>query len=461
MNNLRFLLPLCLTVCTAGHYASAQSTAEPLSFGGDLRVRNEYMNNSLSLTDDAVGHDQDYYRIRTRIWSAWKAADSLVFNVRMAAEPRVWTGSPTFVKQYTHSGTEWRYGIVDSLNAKWSCNVGDSWTFTGTIGRQDLQLGDPGRWWLVADGTPGDGSWTSFFDALRVTLENKAEGLKIDFVAMQNRALPDGVLPVLGDRKTYTLAEQNERGLILYVTKDVSTSLQASGYFIYKADDRVSANGDDADIYTLGARLSGNPSVNWRYDLEAAGQFGSKNDPMLKGSEAFNGRREIRAWGADAKISYLFHDSMENNISLECEYLSGDDPDTKDDEMFDVLWGRYPRWSDAYAFAYAQETGGKLTQMNNLFKIGPSWSVSPTKKLLIRSAYALLFAPESTPTRATNGNLFGRDNHMRGQLWQVSARYQFTKELSGLLVAECFKQDDFYADECLDSFLRFEMQVKF
>ena len=182
---------------------------------------------------------------------------------------------------------------------------------------------------------------------------------------------------------------------------------------------------------------------------------------MTGADVAVSGRREIRAWGGDAKLSYLFRDSMDNRVSMECEYLSGDDPGTKNDEMFDVLWGRYPRWSDAYAFAYAQETSGKLTQMNNLLRIGPSWSLLPTKKLAISSAYALLFAPESTPTRAMKKNLFSCDGDMRGQLWQLSARYQFTKELSGLFVAEVVKQGDFYADECVESFLRFEMQVKF
>ena len=60
-----------------------------------------------------------------------------------------------------NSGLEWRYGIVDTLNVKWN-NIFDQ-PLSITAGRQDIMLGDADDWWLVADGTPGDGSWTMYF----------------------------------------------------------------------------------------------------------------------------------------------------------------------------------------------------------------------------------------------------------------------------------------------------------
>ena len=48
-------------------------------------------------------------------------------------------------------------------------------------------------------------------------------------------------------------------------------------------------------------------------------------------------------------------------------------PDTTGkDEMFDVLWGRWPRWSELYIYSYAAETGGKIAQMNNVMRFGPA-----------------------------------------------------------------------------------------
>ena len=442
--------------------AADAPASDALTFGGDLRVRNEYLNNDLTLNDSVTGHDQDYYRIRTRVWTAWKAEEFLVFNLRLAAEPRVWMESPTASKQHPSMGTEWRYGIVDCLNARWTGKFGDAWDVTSTLGRQDILLnGDPGKWWLVADGTPGEGSWTLFFDALRFTFENKPAGLKFDLVFLQSRALPDGTLPILGARKTYALTEQNERGILLYATKDVSPAFQATGYFIYKQDSRVLANGDSADIYTLGTRLVGSPAEHWHYDVEAAYQFGSKNDPSIKWATPFYGRRDLCAWGANGRVSYLFKDAMDNRVSLEFEYLSGDDPKTGKDEMFDVLWGRFPNWSDACIFAYATETGGRMGQMNNLLRIGPSWSLKPTKDFTLTAALAFLYAPESSPTRAAKPALFSFDGHDRGELWQLTAKYQFSKALSGLLVGELIHQGDFYEDNSTECFLRAEMMVKF
>ncbi len=44
--------------------------------------------------------------------------------------------------------------------------------------------------------------------------------------------------------------------------------------------------------------------------------------------------------------------------------------------MFDVLWGRWPRWSEMYnIYSYVQET--RVGQTANLYRFGPTWSLSP------------------------------------------------------------------------------------
>ncbi|HON08802.1 MAG TPA: hypothetical protein PLW02_11960, partial [Verrucomicrobiota bacterium] len=40
-----------------------------ISLGGDLRIRNEYMNNVVTLDEDAPRSEQDYFRFRGRIWA--------------------------------------------------------------------------------------------------------------------------------------------------------------------------------------------------------------------------------------------------------------------------------------------------------------------------------------------------------------------------------------------------------
>ena len=61
--------------------------------------------------------------------------------------------------------------------------------------------------------------------------------------------------------------------------------MQIDGYFIYKRDTRthtsVLSNGDNADIYTIGSKITGTPADHLSYSVEGAYQFGCKQDPMV------------------------------------------------------------------------------------------------------------------------------------------------------------------------------------
>ena len=461
----KYTLALGLFVSVVA-YAETIATQAPassiFSFGGDVRFRNEYFNNDLTLNDTTAGHEQDYFRTRTRFWVSYVPVSAFTFNARLAAEPRTWMLQPTFAKQHPGLGTEWRYAIVDLLNAKWTLAPEGPWAITCTAGRQDIQLGEAGSWWLVADGTPGDGSWTTFFDALRISIENKKTKAKLDFVALSQRAVPDSNLGIIGARNTYSLTEQNEKGLMLYASIPVAPETRLDSYAFYKRDRKAFSTGDTANIYTVGSRVYGTQGEHWSYSTEAAVQGGSKTDGAIKWSGTVGKERDIRAWGTNARLTYLLKDTWSNKFNLNFEYLSGDDPKTQDkDEMFDILWGRYPRWSDAYAFAYAPETGGKIAQLNNLIRLGPSWSMSPSKTLNISAAYSILLAPEAVPTRATNSSLFSFNGHKRGDYCQLVVRQQFNKNLSGLVCLEILTQGNFYVNRDMQSFLRMEIATQF
>ncbi len=100
-----------------------QDVKSPLSWftwGGDLRIRDEYYNNIVSLSEKNPLHEQNVIRYRARLWSTITPVDDLSFNVRLAAEPRQWT-RPAFTGTFRgDEGMEWRYGIFDNLNVKWN-----------------------------------------------------------------------------------------------------------------------------------------------------------------------------------------------------------------------------------------------------------------------------------------------------------------------------------------------------
>ena len=118
---------------------------------------------------------------------------------------------------FERSGMQWRYGIIDTLNVQWKKPL--DLPATVTVGRQDINLGDN---WLFGDGTPEDGSFTSFLDSARVTVDLKDQHTTIDAIGIVQYARPDAWLPTIGPSTTqggnpnaYLLTDQNEKGAVL------------------------------------------------------------------------------------------------------------------------------------------------------------------------------------------------------------------------------------------------------
>ncbi|MGO8679010.1 MAG: alginate export family protein [Limisphaerales bacterium] len=461
-----------------------------LTWGGDLRIRNEYYNNGLSLTTDrAVSplfggvHEQDYFRFRGRLWTSISPVTNLSFNVRLAAEPRDFLNPSTFDTFYDHQGMQWRYGIVDTLNIKWK-NPFDL-PATLTVGRQDVFLGDG---WLVGDGTPNDGSFTVFLDAARLTINLEDQHTTIDAIGLIQDGRPDGWLPSIGpsssvpaDPERLTLTDQNEKGAILWVANKSIPTANLDGFFIYKHDDNLCDGpggfGDNADIFTLGGSVSGVVHDHWKYSAEGAYQFGQKQDqflnvggdnPLLATSAQTTGFRDIDAFGVNSKLTYLFKDCFNTQLGLNYEFLSGDNPNTKNDEMFDSLWGRWPQWSEVYnIYSYVQES--RVGQTANLHRIGPTLTLTPIKDMSFSASYYALLADQEVPTRSqyladigqavtgSFGRPFSDSGIFRGHYLQGVLKYKFSQHLSGHLWSEFVFPGDYYVTKDMITFLRAEI----
>ena len=467
-----------------------KNPASWINWGGDLRVRNEYYNNGLSLgVPGGVGlgfgtvHSQDYFRFRGRIGMTLFPSNDVTLNVRLAAEPRDFLEHSTFDTYYNQAGTQWRYGIFDTLNVRWRNVLGLPATLT--VGRQDIFLGDG---FLVGDGTPEDGSFTTFLDSARLTYKLDQQKTTLDFIGIIQDARPDGWLPTLGPSTSLgsvpgpeplTLTDQNEKGAILWVNNKSLSYANFDGYFIYKHDDILNAPvqtfGDNADLYTVGGRVAGSLRDHWKYSAEGAYQFGQKQEPdlnmgganpWLPASAQTTGFRNVDAFATQEKLTYQFKDTWNDQLSLSYEFLSGDNPNTKNDEMFDVLWGRWPQWSELYnIYSYVQET--RVGQTANLQRVGPTWTLDPTSKLEFSSSYFALFAVQDAPTRDLNAVFFGSrtsagepfsgTGDFRGHYFQNVLKYKFNQHISGHLWSEFLLPGDFYIHRQGMAFLRAEI----
>jgi hypothetical protein len=430
-------------------------------WGGDFRLRYESYVNAQTLNDSAAFHVRDYFRARLRVWETTTPFPDLTLFGRVSAEPRYWFNAASKAAE----GEEWKHAILDNLYAKWTPEAGGT-PMAVTVGRQDIQFGDQ---WVIGDGTPNDGSWTNFYDAVRVSIDAKDLKTKFDVIVLNQQALFGDRIPILGsDRKLASLTDQDETGVILYASNKSVKNTQLDGYFIYKSDSSIPqiTKGYNADIYTIGGRVAGTPAEHWQYTVEGAYQWGRRNDASGNFTAATNLKnmgslsRDVSAFGFNAKLTYLFKDSLNNQLSLVSECLSGDKGGTGKDEMFDMLWGRGPRISEVWAVALPVEVANRSSQWNNLFRVGANWSISPTKNTSVSATYNALFALEDSPTRTTSA-LFSRDGNFRGHLFQIVLKQKFTTQLSGLILAEYCPMGGYYTHTDDMTFLRAEMLVTF
>ncbi|MBI5616395.1 MAG: alginate export family protein [Gammaproteobacteria bacterium] len=463
----RSALALCLATISA---FGADFPGLHFDYGGDFRVRNDFLDGAITLSTDAPHHQQNYLRLRERVWASVADTSGWRFKAGLSGEQRDWY-KPAFASQFpADTGFEARYGIVDQLFVEWQAPGGRGPTVT--IGRQDILFGERMNGWLVSDGTPYDASWTAFFDAARVRFTPAGTQTQLDLVCLVNFAKPDAWLPTIGDSSRhspgpYYLTEQDERGVILYASNHALAHTDVDAYYMAKLDDRVASNGDDAELHTLGGRVRGEPGSHWLYSLEGAYQFGSKRDAGL--GRAYGGGTwlDISAWGLNGRAAYRFRDRYDDQLTLVFEYLSGDDPQTTGrDEMFDILWSRWPRWSELFVHDNILEVGGRPSQMANLERAGLAWSVTPLPAATLTLGYNALWAPEALPTRAldaarANSPLFSREGNFRGHDVQAQMLYQIDKHLSVHLWADGLWQGGFYRGGELITFFRAELLATF
>lgn len=425
--------------------ASAQEAKEVFTWGADLRLRWEFLDNATTLNDDLPGAERSFARYRGRLWGQVAPTESFEAYARLMWEGRYYANpddfvipvpgqGPTNIIDTTYSGAL----MFDNLFVKLN-RVGDL-PLTLKIGRQDMFLGNG---WLVGDGTPLDGSRTFYFDAIRATYAAESIGTTFDLILLDQSNDTDRFPGTLND-KTEDQTEQDEQGIILYArNKSLMKDTDLDGFFIYKSDDaaqplwRVNNGLDpfpsptrDGETYALGARIDSKLTPNWSLRAEAAFEWGDRFD------------EDLEAFGFNGRGTYHFGDSLSNRVHLGYEYLSGDDPGTDDVEAFDPLWGRWPQWSELYQpYTYPIGNDSRTGEATNLQRINVGWGMKPHPTTEVTLDYHALFANENT-----RGGLpgFSRNGDFRGHLFTGWVKTKLDKHVAGHLVAEYLNPGDYY-----------------
>jgi hypothetical protein len=405
-------------------------------YGLDIRLREEYLINVLDVTD-GIGKDDNYLRLKISPWVKYDFNNDIGIMLKLTAEPRYFFSSGDYGKgkEITNEEIVFDNFYLDYKNAF-------DLPVDFRIGRQDF-LGTYGDGFLIMDGTPGDGSKTFYFNALKSTWKiNKNSTLDLVYINDWH----EDHLPVVNDQQIAT-NNSDESGIVLYSKNKLSDTVTLEPYYIWKREGGSGAT-QTLKLNTIGARAVYAPDP-WKFKGELAGQFGEYNNNDVDRSGI----------GGYFNAIYKFKDiCMTPEVMAGYYYLSGDDASTNKNEAWDPLFSRWPWLSELYIFTLAKES--KIAAYwSNLQAYRASVKFDITKNTNLTLWYNYLRANENPNVY---GSIFSNDGKVRGSLPQIQLNHKFNKNLDGYILVEELFPGNYYVDGSDNTwFFRWQLQYKF
>ena len=420
-----------LAMLLVGTVAQAEDSepAYRLEIGGEERVRTENWEN-LSDFDDDLDDTRHQWRFRTRVWSNFHIGARHTFAIGLNNESR----------KLTTPDTEFSWDEVVFETLYFESKIASATTIR--VGRQNVARDDG---WLVFEGGPLDGSRTGYFNALDATYEGESSKLQLLVVSDPST---DEYLPRLND-KDKRLIEWDELAAGLAYTNTGLAATEFQGYWYWKREsDDFRAESDpqrqpDRDLHTLGGRFERQLPHGWSLMVDVAGQMGSQ-DPDS----------DIRAWGSEASLEKTFAHATKPLLGVSWVGLSGDDPGSADNEGWDPLFARWPKWSELYLYTLAGERG--VAYWTNLAMGRLRFEITPWTPLHVHASCSRLRAFEKPTGQAS---LY--DTKTRGDLFELRADLRLNERWRGHVLGELFRPGGFYASHDDAWFLRAEIIASF
>jgi hypothetical protein len=392
------------------------------------RFRFEAWDNAVSL-DDTAQDGFAYTRNRTTLGLRWLAAKKFEILGKVSNEFRVYLAP----KDRAFNGHEL---FFDNLYVKWT--TPGRLPVAITAGRQDINLGEG---FVVADGTPLDGSRSYYFNALRVDVDFNKNHKLLFFLHAQETT--DRYLPLI-HRRPQPLAEQPERALAFYYSGAFGRA-KLDAYAIRKSTDETELWPIAERIDTFGLR--GQAPLVRRLALTAEGalQTGTHGDA---GRAAFGGivHLDYDVAGALPLIKTVVFGGV-------C--LSGDRPGTAKMEGWDPIFSRWPKWSESYIYTFTRES--RSSYWSNLTSLYGSIALDFGSR-----SDGLLMFQSMRAFEAQPGVFPGGIGRTRGALLKGRLNYKISKFLTGRVIWEHFMPGSFYFPGAASyNWMQFEMIFRY
>ncbi|OGD23743.1 MAG: hypothetical protein A2Y70_00765 [Candidatus Aminicenantes bacterium RBG_13_64_14] len=392
------------------------------------RFRFEAWDNAVNL-DDAANDNFAYTRNRTTLGLRWQAAKNLEILGKITNEFRVYLAP----KDRAFNGHEL---FFDNLYVRWT--IPGRLPFTITAGRQDINLGEG---FVIADGTPLDGSRSYYFNALRVDADFHENHKLIFFLHAQETA--DRYLPLINGR-SQALAEQPEKALAFYYSGAFGKT-KIDAYAVRKLTDETELWPVAGRIDTFGARAQVPLLRPLMLTAEGAVQTGTSGDA---GRSAFGGIVHLD-YDIEGALPLL------KTVVLGGIYLSGDRPGTEKIEGWDPIFSRWPKWSESYIYTLSRES--RPSYWSNLTSLYGSISLG-----FGRRSDGFLMCQRIGAIEPQPGVFPGGSGHARGMLLKGRLNYKISKFFTGRLIWERFIPGSFYFPGASSyNWLQFEMIFRY
>jgi hypothetical protein len=374
------------------------------------RFRFEAWDNAINL-DDASNEGFAYTRNKTTLGVRWLAGKGLEVTGKLTNEFRVYMAPKD-------RAFNWSEVFFDNLYLKWK--LSEAVPLTLTAGRQDMKFGEG---FVIADGTPLDGSRSYYFNALRFDVDLRPDQKLTFFLHAMDKT--DRFLPLLRG-VSQPLVEQPERALVLYYA-GAAGKAKLDAYFIRKFINAPDPGTIRSRTNTFGARAEAPLPGSLQLTAEGAVQTGSRGE---SGWSAFGGISHLDLtprW----RVPWL------RTLTLGGIYLTGDDPSTAKMEGWDPLFSRWPKWSEGYIYTFTRES--RIAYWSNMTSIYGSLAFDFGARANAALTLHRLGALEPVP-----GAFPGGTGLARGMLLVGRLNFTISRFVTGHFQWDHFDPGDFY-----------------
>lgn len=417
---LYFLIIFFFAVTLTAQNKTEEKSNFKISFSERLRI--ETYDNVTDLNNLGTAN-QSYTRAKSTLGLLWNISPDVSFTAKISNEFRKYLAPK---KNPFH----WNEVFFENFYLK----ANNILSGTITIGRQEMVLGEG---FIIKEGTPSDVSRDYYFNALRYDWKIDKANTITFFAVYQPKE--DNLLPILNGmdidasaqgENSYIINDQTETGAGAYYSGDLG-KVNLQGYYVWK---KIDFNGKklvpESSIHTIGSRVKNPFSDQISLAAEAAYQFGTCGD--------FN--RSAYAGYAYIDFKTNFEPAfLPKLFTLGTIYLSGDDTATPDNEGWDAVFSRWPKWSVSYVSMLNKESG-RASNWTNFISLYVKLEFNVAKDVDFIFQNHLWLAPQKSLKTA----MLSGDGTSRGNYTAAIINYKFNGNMSGHVLWEHLEPGDYY-----------------